>query len=221
MLALKYFLWYMDRKKNNLTCLIIWAILGRIYKECYLIFMYLADTIQHPVFICLVRLSYGKHEWSNIDPNDIDPNDINIIAKYIYNSYGLDMSSFTSSEVLHLHQLLNTPNICLRTLVSSFPVIEQHVRHVCIQAVYLWKLSHLEFNIPDPISWGWKWSSVSTFSFIPLWQPCTLPDVCSVLKTCSSTKGSFDNCSCKKRNERYEVLQMWRFNMQTGFVSSA
>ena len=44
-------------------------------------------------------------------PANIDPNDIDIIAKYIYNCYGLDTSSGTSFEALRLHQLLNTPNI--------------------------------------------------------------------------------------------------------------
>ena len=46
-------------------------------------------------------------------PTNIDPNDIDIIAKYIYNCYGLDTPSGNSFEALCLHQLLNTPNICL------------------------------------------------------------------------------------------------------------
>ena len=46
-------------------------------------------------------------------PTNIDPNEIDIIAKYIYNCYGLDTSSVNSFEALHLCQLLNTPNICL------------------------------------------------------------------------------------------------------------
>ena len=46
-------------------------------------------------------------------PTNIDSNDIDIIAKYIYNCYGLDTSSDTSFEALRLHQLLSTPNICL------------------------------------------------------------------------------------------------------------
>ena len=131
-------------------------------------------------------------------PANIDPNDIDIIAKYIYNCYGLDTSSGTSFEALRLHQLLNTPNTCLRTLGPSVSAIEQHVRCACIQAWYLWKLSQLELDIPDPTSWGWKRSSVSTFSYIALWQACSLPDVHSLLKTCSCTKGSCDNCYCKK-----------------------
>ena len=129
---------------------------------------------------------------TNINPNDID------IAKYIYNCYGLDTSLGISFEALRLHQLLNTPNICLRTLAPSVPAIEQHVGRACTQARYLWKLSHVELDIPDPTSWGWKRSSVSTFSYIALWQACSLPDVHSLLKTCSCTKGSCDNCSCKK-----------------------
>ena len=56
-------------------------------------------------------------------PNNIHPNDIEIIVKYIYNCYGLGKSSGTSFETLRLLQLLNAPNICLRTLVSSVPVI--------------------------------------------------------------------------------------------------
>ena len=52
-------------------------------------------------------------------PANIDPNDIDIIAKYIYNCYGLDALSGTSFEALRLCHLLNTPNICLRTLASS------------------------------------------------------------------------------------------------------
>ena len=46
-------------------------------------------------------------------PTNIDPSDIDIIAKYICNCYGLDTSSGNSFEALCLHQLLNTPNICL------------------------------------------------------------------------------------------------------------
>ena len=46
-------------------------------------------------------------------PTNIDPNDIDIIAKYIYNCYGLDTSSGTSFEALYLRQLLNIPNLCL------------------------------------------------------------------------------------------------------------
>ena len=76
------------------------------------------------------------------------------IVKYIYNCYGLDTYSGASIEALCLHQLLYTPNICLRTLVLSFPAIEQHIRRACIHAGYLWKLSHLELDIPDPTSWG-------------------------------------------------------------------
>ena len=121
-----------------------------------------------------------------------------IIVKYIYNCYGLDTYSGASFEALCLHQLLYTPNICLRKLVLSDPVIEQHVRRACIHAGYLWKLSHLELDIPDPTSWGWKRSLLSKFSYIPLWQACTSPDIHSLLKTCSCTKGSCDNCSCKK-----------------------
>ena len=128
-------------------------------------------------------------------PTNIDPNDIDIIAKYIYNCYGLDASSGTSFEAL---RLLNTPNLCLRTLAPSLPAIEQHVRRACIQAGYLWKLSHMELDIPDPTSWGWERSSVSAFSYIPLWQACFSPDIHSLLKTCSCTKGSRDKCSCKK-----------------------
>ena len=120
-------------------------------------------------------------------PTNIDPNDIDIITKYIYNCYGLDTSSGTSFEALRLHQLLITPNICLRTLAPSVPAIEQHVRRACIQAGYLWKLSHLELDIPDPTSWSWKRSSVSTFFYIPLLQACSSPDVHSLLKTCSCT----------------------------------
>ena len=64
---------------------------------------------------------------------NIDPNDIDITAKYIYNCYGLDTSSGTDDEALRLRQLLNTPNICLQTLVPSVPATEQHVRLACIQ----------------------------------------------------------------------------------------
>ena len=76
------------------------------------------------------------------------------IVKYIYNCYGLDTYSGASFEALRLHQLLYTPNICLRTLVLSFPATEQHIRRACIHAGYLWKLSHLELDIPDSTSWG-------------------------------------------------------------------
>ena len=197
MLMLRNFLWYMDQKRNILMCLIIWAVLGRIYAERYLIFKCLLAEIQHPVFISLVRLSSGKqmkqHNSNNTSltrtfihmgdqPTNIDPSDIDIIAKYICNCYGLDTSSGNSFEALCLHQLLNTPNICLWTLAPSVPAIEQHVRHACIQAGYLWKLSHLELDLPDPTSWGWKLSSVSTFSYIPLWQACSLPELVHALK---------------------------------------
>ena len=74
-------------------------------------------------------------------PTNIDPNDIDIIARYIYNCYGLDTSSGTSFEALRLRQLINTPKICLLTLVPSIPAIVQHERRVCIQAGYFWKLS--------------------------------------------------------------------------------
>ena len=104
-------------------------------------------------------------------PTNIDPNDIDIIAKYIYNCCGLDTSSGTSFEALRFRQLLNTPNLCLRTLAPSVSAIEQHVRRACVEAGYLWKLSHVELDIPDP-TWGWGRSSVSAFSYIPLWQAC-------------------------------------------------
>ena len=92
------------------------------------IFKHLLAEIQHPVFISLVRLSSGKqmkqHNSNNTSltrtfihmgdqPTNIDPSDIDIIAKYICNCYGLDTSSGNSFEALCLHQLLNTPNICL------------------------------------------------------------------------------------------------------------
>ena len=156
-------------------CLTIWAILERIYEEYYLIFTRLPDAIRYSVFMGLVRLSSGKHGLKNSNnnerltktfihlvdqPTNINPSDIDI-AKYIYNCYGLDTSLGTSFEALRLHQLLNTPNICLRTLAPSVLAIEQHIRRACIQAGYLWKLSHLELDINDP-AWGWKRSSVST-----------------------------------------------------------
>ena len=118
-------------------------------------------------------------------PTNIDPNDIEIMVKYIYNSYVLDTSSGTSSENLCLLHLLNTSNICLRTLVSLVPTIEQHVTRACSQAGYLL----LQLDIPDPTSLCWKLYSVSTFSYIPLWQDYTSPDVHSSLKTCLCTKG--------------------------------
>ena len=66
-------------------------------------------------------------------PTNIDPNDIDIRAKYIYNYHGLDTSSSTLFEALPLRQLLNSPKICLLTLVPLVPAIEQHVRHARIQ----------------------------------------------------------------------------------------
>ena len=60
-------------------------------------------------------------------PTNIDPNDFDIIVNFIYNWYSLDASSGTLIEAICLRQLLNTPGICLQTLVSSVPVIEQHV----------------------------------------------------------------------------------------------
>ena len=97
-------------------------------------------------------------------PTNIDLKDIDIITKYVYFCYGLDTFSRTSFEVLRLYQLLNAPNICLRTLVPSVPWIGQHVKRACIQSGYLWKLSHLELDIPDPTSWDRKQSSVTAFS---------------------------------------------------------
>ena len=129
-------------------------------------------------------------------PTNIDPNDIDIIVKYSFNCYGLDLPPGTSFEALRLRQLLNTPNICLRTLVPSYPALEQHVRRACISARYLWKLFHLELDIPYKTSWNWKRSSVSTFSYIPLWQACTSSDVHSLLKTWSCSKDYV--CSCEK-----------------------
>ena len=70
-------------------------------------------------------------------PTNVDLKDIDVIAKYIYNCYGLHTFSGTSCEALLLHQLLNTPNICLRTLVLSVPWIGQHVKCACIQSGHL------------------------------------------------------------------------------------
>ena len=64
-------------------------------------------------------------------PTNMGLNHFDIIAKYIYDCYGLGTSSGTSFEALRLQQLLNTPNICLRTLAPSVPAIEQHVRRAC------------------------------------------------------------------------------------------
>ena len=143
-------------------------------------------------------------------PTNIDLKDIDILAKYVYNCYGLHTFSGTSFEALRLHQLLNAPNI-----VPSVPRIGQHVKRACIQSGYLWKLSHLELDIPDPTSWDRKRSSVTAFSYIPLWQACSSPDAHCLLKTCSCTKESCDKCSCKKKwNELYEVLQVWRIKIK-------
>ena len=52
-------------------------------------------------------------------PTNTDTNDIDIIAKYIYNCYGLHTSSGTSFEALRLRQLLNTyvfEHLCLQFL---------------------------------------------------------------------------------------------------------
>ena len=94
--------------------------------------------------------------------------------------------------------MLNTPNICLRSLAPSVAAIEKHMKRACIQAGYLWKLCKVELDIPDPTSWGWKLSSESSFSYIPFWQDCSSPDIHSVIKTCSCSKGVCDTCSCKK-----------------------
>ena len=127
-------------------------------------------------------------------PTNIDPNVIAIIAKDIYNCSAIGSSLIA----LRLRQLLNTPSKCLWTLVPSVSAIGQYVRRACIQAGYLWKLSQLELDILDPIFWGWKLSSVSKFSNIPLWKDCTLPDVHISLKTCSCTKRSCYNRSFKE-----------------------
>ena len=105
-----------------------------------------------------------------------------------------------------------------RTPASSVPVIKQHVSRACIQFMYLWKLSHLKLDIPDPTSWDWKLSSVSKFCYIRLWQACSLPDVHSLLKTCLCTKGSRGSCPCKKSE-----WTVWNFagvknqNVKTNF----
>ena len=70
-------------------------------------------------------------------PTNVDLKDIDVIAKYIYNCYGLHTFSGTSCEALLLHQLFNAPNICLRTLVLSVPRIGQHVKCACIQSGHL------------------------------------------------------------------------------------
>ena len=136
-------------------------------------------------------------------PTNIYPNDFGIIFKYVFNSCGLDISSGTSFKVLCLRHLLNTANICLRIPVPSVFATEHYVRCNCIQARYLWELSHLERDMPYPTLWGWNWSSVSIFSYTPLFQDYNSTDVISLLKTCLCTKGSCDNCSCKKRDELF------------------
>ena len=130
-------------------------------------------------------------------------NDFDIIFKYVFNCCGLDISSGTSFKALCLRHLLNTANTCLQTPVPSVSATEQYVRRNCIQVRYLWELSHLERNMPYPTLCGWNWSSVSIFSYTPLCQDYNSTDFISLLKTCLFTKGSCDNCSCKKRDELF------------------
>ena len=80
-----------------------------------------------------------------------------ILTLYIqifFNCCGLDTSSDTSFKALRLGHLLNTANIYLRAPVPSVSATEQHVRHGCIQAWYLWELSHPERDMPYPTLWG-------------------------------------------------------------------
>ena len=124
-------------------------------------------------------------------PTNIDPNDIDIITIYIYNCYGLDISSGTSGT-------------CLWILMPSVPATEQHVRCAYIQTEHLWKLSQLELDIPDPTSWGWKLSLnpfMARLHFIWCWFFTENLGV--------HYRITWQLFLQKKQNQLYEVLQVW------------
>ena len=85
--------------------------------------------------------------------NKIYSNDFDIIYSNIFQLLWFRYI-FRSFKALRLGHLLNTANIYLRAPVPSVSATEQHVRHGCIQAWYLWELSHPERDMPYPTLWG-------------------------------------------------------------------
>ena len=143
----------------------------------------------------------GSKDLTNIfkrlsnTPTDITLDDFNGLCQFVYEAYGLTKQTIFKSQ--RTNQLVTTPNINLRILVPSPSGILQQIKRACLQAGYVWKLSVMEVNLPDPIEWGWMLHEDG--ALVPRWQdePAT-NNIKSVISTCSCVKGVCQNCSCKK-----------------------
>ena len=168
---------------------------------------------QYPVFTNLEKLSSGRLGWmthtaktrhSQVDifkslsnqPRVIDEVTFNRLCSFVYSVYGLKQSTVSPFKSQRTDQLIQTPDVNLRSLVPSPSGILQQIKRACIQAGYLWKLCDTELTIPDPEEWGWKRDTESTY--IPRWQDEAAVDISSLLSTCSCTKGVCTTCSCNK-----------------------
>ena len=147
------------------------------------------------------KVKAGSKDLTNIfkrlsnTPTDITLDDFNGLCQFVYEAYGLTKQTIFKSQ--RTNQLVTTPNINLRILVPSPSGILQQIKRACLQAGYVWKLSVMEVNLPDPIEWGWMLHEDG--ALVPRWQdePAT-NNIKSVISTCSCVKGVCQNCSCKK-----------------------
>ena len=151
--------------------------------------------------VWLAKVKSGATTLSNIFKKfttcliNIEVNEFDTLCNFVYEAYGLTKQApFKTRRTNHL---ISRPNANLRMLVPSPSGILQHIKRVCIQACYFWKLSEIETNIPDPIEWGWK--LLLDVSFVPHWQDEAVTDnIKPIIATCSCSKGKCSNCSCKK-----------------------
>ena len=119
---------------------------------------------------------------------------LNAICNFVYSAYNL--TNEIQFNARRRKQLLCIPNVSLRVLVPSPAAILQHKKRAIIQAGYLWKLSEVELQIPDPTEWGWKMTDDG--SYIPLWQAETAITISDMIACCSCKKGDCKKCSCRK-----------------------
>ena len=129
-------------------------------------------------------------------PEAIRETDLQALSNYVQHIY-MTGTLPSSLDKQRMHQFIITPDIKLRSLPISLVGLTEHIKRACLQCWY-WKLSVLNVDVPDPLSWGWK--KMENNKLVPLWQDPNIisMDIKRLLATCTCSTGRCSSCTCGK-----------------------
>ena len=119
-----------------------------------------------------------------------------IIEEFVCLLYGVPQASLA---LIRLNKFQKSSDDDLRKLPQRREALSQHVKRSCYQAGYLWQESLLDFPLPDPTEWGWKYDEINGHT--PQWlEILSSIDLEKFVTTCSCKSGKCKLCKCAKLN---------------------